>query len=118
MKYSINILNKHKIDPKINEQVNSFYIGRGTPLGNPYTHLDLKTSKSIYFVKDRDTAIKNYKQYFLDKLKDPEFKRELKFLLDQIKLHKEINLICWCSPAKCHGSIIKSFLELMLEKEN
>ena len=30
---------------------NNFYIGRGSPLGNPYTHITDKKTKAIYQAK-------------------------------------------------------------------
>ena len=30
----------------------------------------------------------------------------------------ELNLICWCSPKRCHGDVIKEFLTRRFKKLN
>lgn len=70
----------------------SMYIGRGTPLGNPYT------------VKDHgpELAMSKYREWIWGKLsvKDPAVLGEL------AKITEEHKLICSCKPGPCHGDVV------------
>jgi hypothetical protein len=81
------------------------YIGRGSPFGNPYTHLPLQNTQAQVQVKSREDAIKKYNEYFYKRIEtDPEF-------LDDILRLKDKVLGCYCAPNDCHGHIISKFLD-------
>ena len=71
------------------------YIGRGSPLGNPYI---------IGKDGDRAEVIKKYERDFYKKIKNERFKRYVLSL-------KGKKLACYCKPEKCHGDIIVQYLE-------
>ena len=71
------------------------YIGRGTPFGNPYEITPIRT---------RDEVIELYKIWFYEKIKNESFRLRVLELKDKI-------LGCSCSPLKCHGDIIKEWLD-------
>lgn len=104
----IKIKNKHKSKPESND----IYIGRGSILGNPFTHLNLQNTKAEFHCESRDEAIKNYEDYINDKIKNNDLKicKEIDRLCEIAK-EKDINLVCFCSPKKCHGDIIKKIIE-------
>jgi hypothetical protein len=80
------------------------YIGRGSIFGNPWTHLNLGTTKAQYQCKTREESIELYRDYFLDKVKnDPKFKLEVEKLRGKA-------LGCFCAPLSCHGDIIAEYL--------
>lgn len=85
------------------------YIGRGSVLGNPYTHKNGTTAKHI--CASRDEAIDKYRLYFNEQIKDKdgEFIKELRRIY-LLACKTEVNLVCYCAPKKCHGSIIREFL--------
>jgi hypothetical protein len=58
----INVVNKYKHQASEND----IYIGRGSVLGNPFSHL--KSSKASVVVNSREEAIERYKSW-LYKLK-------------------------------------------------
>ena len=93
------IVNKYKHTPTPND----LYIGRGSLLGNPYTHRKGKTMAK-YIVKTREESIERYKDYFYNILLKDE---------NAIELLNTINdntiLICFCSPQPCHGNIIREW---------
>tara|TARA_R100000541_G_scaffold28346_1_gene37656 strand:+ start:10710 stop:11000 length:291 start_codon:yes stop_codon:yes gene_type:complete len=81
------------------------YVGRGSPLGNPFV---MKNES------ERNTVCAQYDGWFHAKVRnnDPIIMAEL-IRLD--KIHKSTgNLIlgCYCAPKLCHGETIKSFLGL------
>ena len=70
------------------------YIGRGTLFGNPY---------EIGKDGNRLEVIQKYKKWFIEKLKDFEFKKQVLNL-------KGKKLGCFCKPKLCHGDIIVGYL--------
>jgi hypothetical protein len=96
-----------------------YYIGRPSVLSNPYSHLEKSIAK--YKVDSRDIAIDKYEEYFKEKIKtDQKFIDELNKLIDFYLLNKQLNLCCWCYPKRCHGEIIKNYLEeqIRIQYEN
>lgn len=104
----IKVLNKNKDDCSCGE-----YIGRGSPLGNPFDWTDSKHYQVKYKVKDRATAIENYSQYLRERLenKDPEICAAMNKLWNIWVKEGKLNLICFCSPLDCHGRVIREILE-------
>lgn len=97
------ILNKHKATPA--EIENAIYIGRGSPLGNPYV---------IGVHGKRDEVIEMYRYYLYQKViqRDPAVEVALR------RLNPESVLLCFCTPKNCHGTIIQDVvLELLSEAQ-
>ena len=96
----IKVVNKktHKTTP------GDYYIGRPSPLGNPYP---------VNKWRDRELAITSYNNWFLDMIKDgrPIVLVALEAIQETLRVHGYVNLVCWCSPDSCHGDIIKTHLE-------
>lgn len=97
---------------------NVFYCGRGSVLGSPYTHIKDRTTKALYVVKDRDTAIEMYGNYF-----DVMYGSNKKFtdVVDEIygkyKNGEDVYLGCYCKPQSCHCDVIVDKLRKRLIKE-
>ncbi len=79
------------------------YIGRGSPLGNPFV---MKSEA------DRDEVCDQYQAWFNRKVEagDPLVMNELRRLY-KIAKSGELVLGCYCAPKRCHGETIKKFLE-------
>ena len=78
------------------------YIGRPSPLGNPFV---------IGRDGDREEVIRKYRDFLDVALHDDdrikaEFER-----LEELNKKGDVILICWCAPSKCHGDIIKEIIE-------
>lgn len=75
------VVNKYKEDFDVNIQ-------RGTMWGNPF--------------KDgtREENIKNFKEYFIAKIKSGEIKRE------HLETLRGMRIACTCKPKDCHGDVI------------
>jgi hypothetical protein len=86
------------------------YIGRGSDLGNPFTHLPLSKTKAYVQVATVDEAVvccKNWAQgnMFWDNVIPPSVRT--KFLAAIKTLKAEDILGCYCKPKHaCHGDII------------
>jgi hypothetical protein len=100
----ITVVNKYKEDY-------DFYIGRGSPLGNPYSHLE--NTKAEYLVNTRDEACDKYEIWF-EANKDKKLVKEYltKIVLEAKK--RPIKLGCFCKPNRCHGDTIKQYLDQQL----
>ena len=97
---------------------NNFYIGRGSALGNPYTHITEKKTKAIYKAVDRDDAIEKYSHYFdLMYGSNIAFTNMVDVIYEMYKSGMDVYLECYCAPLRCHGDIIKEKLEARLLKE-
>ena len=97
---------------------NNFYIGRGSVLGNPYTHITDKKTKAIYKAIDRDDAIEKYSHYFdLMYGSNLAFTNMVDAIYEMYKSGMDVYLECYCAPLRCHGDIIKEKLEARLLKE-
>lgn len=91
------ILNKRfdKIDR------NSYYIGRGSKWGNPFTHIKDKKTKALYIVDTREEAIEKYRDWLLNNT----------ILIHSLRELVGKDLVCYCAPLPCHGDILKELVE-------
>jgi hypothetical protein len=90
------------------------YIGRGSPLGNPYSHLP--NTKALFRVDTREQAISSYETWLDQQIKteNPDVVHEL------VRLYRKaetgpVKLVCYCAPKACHGDVIRRIL--LKEKE-
>jgi hypothetical protein len=80
------------------------YIGRGSPLGNPFA---MSNESQL----ERDRVCDAYESWFATKVaeKDPAVIQELRKLWVMHK-NSDVTLGCFCAPKRCHGDTIKGFL--------
>lgn len=88
------------------------YVGRGTPLGNQWSHLD--NTPVEFKCKTRHEAIEKYKLWLTSQLR----KKDQSVINELIRLWKlgqqnPINLQCSCKPAACHADVIVDVLNQM-----
>lgn len=100
-KPQITVVNRH-------HGAQGVYIGRGTPLGNPF---------QISGSTTREQAIEQYRKW-LDQQIDKDNMRVINELdrLSNMALEGPLKLVCSCSPAACHGDYIKHVLEQAIHK--
>jgi hypothetical protein len=106
----IKVVNKHLHKASMQD----FYIGRGSVLGNKFTHKD--GTKAEHIVTTRYEAIKAYAQWldFMITHKDPKVCEALNAIYKYAK-SGDINLVCYCKPHACHGDVIKELIESKLQ---
>jgi hypothetical protein len=94
------------------KQPNDYYIGRGSKLGNPFTHLPLEGTKAQYHVESREEAVSEYEKWIEEKIaeKDDKVLRGLEEIKKVLAEYGEVNLVCYCAPQSCHGDILKKIL--------
>lgn len=103
---NIKVLNKYKDPVKRAE-----YVGRGSPLGNPYP---------ITSELPRKEAIAKYEDWLYSKIENGDSKvlKELIRLADIHKQNGKLEIYCFCKPHPCHGDIIAENVKYLLENEN
>jgi hypothetical protein len=87
------------------------YVGRPSPLGNPYSHLKSRTLAQFQ-TNSLQESLDKYEIWLDEQLRDSwsHASREFECLLTTLKLVGELILICWCAPHPCHAEIIKKKL--------
>jgi len=82
---------------------NAVYIGRPSPLGNPFV---------LRKESERDNVCDSYEAWFAAQIKarNPRVLSELRKLY-RLAQRGELVLGCYCAPKRCHGDTIKRFLE-------
>lgn len=107
----IYVVNKYNHKPTSKD----IYIGRGSPLGNPYTHLDLETTRASFQTASREESINLFENYINEKInqKDQIICDELNRIYLQAK-ENNVYLVCSCRPKSCHGNIIKKIIDSKL----
>lgn len=114
----ITLWNKHHGEPP-KDKGNPFYIGRGSPLGNPYTHLPTKLPGTVK-VRTRDEAVELYRTWLEEKYQagDRKVMDELHRIFEAAE-QGPIQLVCFCAPHRCHGEVIRQLmLDNATEKES
>jgi hypothetical protein len=86
----------------------AIYIGRGSPLGNPFAMKDMSQD-------ERDRVCDAYITWFNSKVtgRDPVVLDELS-RIHLIANKHPVTLGCFCAPKRCHGETIKAFLDMYL----
>jgi len=121
----IEVVNKYSHKPTEND----IYIGRGSILGNIFTHLPVKGTKASIQVKSREEAVSCYKERMLQILFDfdsdnethieikfrENYKRELQ-KIKNIAMNGDVNLVCFCKPKSCHGDVLKEIVEQFIDE--
>jgi hypothetical protein len=106
------LVNKYKHVPTPND----VYIGRGSPLGNPFTgSKKLSETKALVQCDTPEIAIAAYREYLYQAIinKDKAICQELNRIWQMAK-YGDVYLVCFCAPKPCHGLIIKHLIESKL----
>lgn len=90
------------------------YIGRGSPLGNPFSHQDVP---GTYKCNTRGIAVSSYRYWLMDRIKerDTTVTDELDRLA-HLAMKGPLKLQCFCAPKECHGDIIAATLKDAIEE--
>lgn len=91
------------------------YIGRGSALGNPFTHADLHKTKAEFQCNNREEAIAAYEPWLRTKISERD-SAVCTMLNNIVKMARkgDVFLVCFCKPKSCHGDIVKKIVEEVL----
>jgi len=98
-----------KIVNKRNYTGPGIYIGRPSPLGNPFV---------IGRDGDREEVIRKYREFLKIAIHNDDRIKAAFQRLEELNKKGDVILICWCAPSKCHGDIIKEIIEGRDAKKN
>lgn len=81
---------------------NGIYVGRPTPLGNPFR---------VGRDGTRDEVVEKYRKWLPDQLDSPN-PTSLMFLrlFELLCVYGDLTLLCWCAPKRCHVEVIRDLL--------
>lgn len=87
----------------------TFYVGRGTVLGNKYSHHSID---GCIKCKDRNEAVNCYEEWLRGQIFQNN-ERVIAILkkIRELSSKYTINLECSCYPKRCHADIIKTAVE-------
>ena len=108
MPSTIEVVNKHQLSPE--EQKKCIYIGRGSPLGNPY-------KVKPYGPYDRGATLELYEEHLRGALirRLPRVVASMQLIEDRVLSGETVRLMCFCKQAgrdvACHGDVIKKIIE-------
>ncbi|QYW02210.1 unknown function [Stenotrophomonas phage Philippe] len=103
---TITVVNKHTHEPTKDD----FYVGRGSPLGNPYSHRG--GTKASVLVNTREQALEMYEtllRLYIEK-QEPAVMAELNKIGYRELEGKNTNLVGEQDPQFSHASIIKKIV--------
>lgn len=102
------LINKYRDAPKVDR---AYFIGRGSGVGNPFTHLPSVFKGSVR-VATRAIACEKYEERFIKAMKLGKLPPLLHRMKADIENGMTIGLVCFCAPNPlCHGVTIKKWLE-------
>jgi hypothetical protein len=110
----ITVVNKHKMGPA--GTAPRIYIGRGSPLGNPFTHM--KGTKAEFIVATREEAVFQYNIWLRQTISEGNIDALLLLhtIANQAVKPEGVELVCYCAPKACHGDVIKDILSIGIPK--
>jgi predicted MPP superfamily phosphohydrolase len=75
-------------------------------------NLEVNHPQALYKVDTVEEAIDGYNKYLeYSHFNDASINKVIKELVDRELDDKDTNLVCYCAPNKCHGDVIKKFVE-------
>ena len=112
---NVQVINRHTFGGP--RDASYIYIGRGTPLGNNWSHIP--GTQAQYHVATREIAIDQYRHWLWNEMKSG--KGPVVALLNQLKERatqgEKLNLACSCFPEACHGDVIKGAIEHLVQQD-
>ena len=104
------------VNKKTDDCEDAVYVGRGSPLGNPYSH---KLSTMAEFqVETRDEAVERYRGWLMAQLLQKGW--ATKTFMELVRFYQDfgyLKLACWCVPKRCHAEVIAEMVEKYAEAE-
>jgi hypothetical protein len=96
----------------------NYYIGRKSPVGNPFTHIKDKDTLADFVLDTREECLEAYSRYFdMAYGRFEDFTNYIDQIYELYKRGEDVYLGCFCHPKPCHGDIIVDKLRARLIKE-
>jgi hypothetical protein len=104
--FDVIVINKYTAKP--NQNVKRIYIGRGSPLGNPWVISDLDTRDMVCEWHEHSIR-KEWSEALNGGPKTPMI-NEIIAIANRVKNGEQIALECFCKPKRCHGDFIAKLI--------
>jgi len=112
---NLQVINRHTF---AGQRDNSYlYIGRGTPLGNNWSHVT--GTQAQYLVGSRNEAVDQYRLWMWQEIQSGKGSvlDALKQIKDRVSQGEKVNLACSCKPEACHGDVVKNAVEYLVQQD-
>ena len=97
------------VNKKTYRGIDAVYVGRGSALGNPFSHLS--SSKAQFRVATRDEAVDSYGPWLKAAIENDELVRKtFENLVGFYRDYGTLTLACWCAPKRCHAEVIRAMI--------
>lgn len=91
------------------------YVGRPSPLGNPFSHRE--GTLAAVRTNSREESIARYRDWLRDQWrKKTPARAELERLARIYRQTGELTLVCWCAPLTCHADVIADAVQKIAAK--
>jgi hypothetical protein len=112
---NVAVVNRHTYSgPRDNSYI---YIGRGTPLGNQWSHTP--GTAAAHKVETREEAVSKFHEWLSSQIakgEGPVFSA-IQQIKERVAIGEQIKLACSCVPQLCHGDVIKGTIELLIHND-
>ena len=103
-----------RIENKRTYKGDGVYVGRPSPLGNPFSHVPSELAE--FRVATREEAVDRYRDWLRKALEtDPKVRKAFDELVEFYRCFGSLTLVCWCVPQSCHAEVIRDFILETLE---
>lgn len=112
---NVQVVNRHTyVGPRDASYV---YIGRGTPLGNNWSHVS--GTQAQFHVATREIAIDQYRHWLWNEIQSAKgpVVNALNQLKERATQGEKLNLACSCHPEACHGDVVKGAIEHLVQQD-
>lgn len=112
---NLQVINRHTF---AGQRDNSYlYIGRGTPLGNNWSHVS--GTQAQYLVGSRQEAVDQYRHWMWNEIQSGKGSvlDALKQIKERVSQGEKVNLACSCTPEACHGDVVKNAVEYLVQQD-
>lgn len=104
----IEVVNKHHgHEPDGDRKV---YIGRGSPLGNPFIRVEKSSKFGSNFIGNREEAIEQFRVWLMGQMDHNGPVADALNHIAEKAMTGGVKLICFCAPKHCHGDVIKQII--------
>lgn len=105
----IRVVNKKTHKPTDND----VYVGRGSPLGNPYACNGSSHHQVTHHLSNRNECVDAFTHHLKKKIdeRDPDICHAINNIIIKHLKGGDVNIVCYCSPDRCHGDIVKNYVE-------
>jgi hypothetical protein len=86
------------------------YVGRGSALGNPFV---------MHQESEREQVVEDFRRWLWTEIKfNPRGKmcNELNHLAQLAAKGKQLRLVCYCAPKRCHAEVIAACIKWLIEQ--